>query len=53
MIIIIFINNISTFKLKVLQLLHFKPIYVIIFHDFKKFVLKKISHLYAFSGYFL
>jgi hypothetical protein len=30
-----------------------KPINVIFFYDFKKLVLKKVSHLDAFSGYLL
>ena len=45
--------KISICKLKVLTLFYFKPINVIIFHDYKKFVLKKVSRLYAFSGYLL
>jgi len=36
-----------------LQFLYFRPINVIIFHDFGKFFLKKVSYLDAFSSYLL
>jgi hypothetical protein len=44
-------KNISTYKLKILQFLHFKPINVMSLLRFKKFFLRLVSYLDAFSSY--